>query len=67
MLGLAQSITSMTHTYTVMPAVDADGRMKSPLFVCMQETNGEFGPRVKQTMFTAPNLYVTASKSGKIT
>jgi hypothetical protein len=33
----------------------------------MQEQSGSFGPRVIQSLFKAPNIYVTATKSGKLT
>jgi hypothetical protein len=33
----------------------------------LQEKTGSFGPRVLQTLFKAPNIYVTATKSGKLT
>ncbi|OWA54987.1 hypothetical protein BV898_19374 [Hypsibius exemplaris] len=61
-----QSISKMTHSYTIMPTIDATGKLLSPLFIVMQEISGDFGPLVKKDLFTAPNIYVTASRSGKM-
>jgi len=49
--GLIQSETAMKHSYTVMPTLNAAGRLMSPLYVNLQEVGGEFGPRVKLSMF----------------
>jgi hypothetical protein len=49
------------------PTITKSGKLLSPLFIVLQEPNGEFGPRVEQGMFSAPNIKVTASKSGKLT
>ncbi|OQV15818.1 hypothetical protein BV898_10070 [Hypsibius exemplaris] len=56
----------MTHSYTIMPTIDATGKLLSPLFIVMQEISGDFGPLVKKNLFTAPNIYVTASRSRKM-
>ncbi len=37
------------------------------IFIILQEKDGQFGPIVKRDLFTAPNLHVNASKSGKLT
>lgn len=66
MKAAVHSIADTTHSYTIMPTVRADGCLKSPLFVVLQETNGVFGPVVKKSLFNAENLYVMASKSGKM-
>ncbi|OQV22538.1 hypothetical protein BV898_03364 [Hypsibius exemplaris] len=40
-----QSISKMTHSYTIMPIIDANGKLFSPLFIVMKEVTGEhFGP-----------------------
>ena len=62
----AQSKYSMTHSYTIQPVISADGRLLSPMPIILQEPTGEFGPRVRQTMFTPDNLYIQATKSGKL-
>jgi hypothetical protein len=65
--GAVQSLTASTHSYTIMPTITKSGKLLSPLFIVLQEPSGDFGPRVKQTLFTAPNLFVRASSSGKLT
>src|SRR5438105_1441701 len=35
-------------------------------FKFFQEVEGKFGPRVETHLFTAPNLMIRASKSGKL-
>nr|XP_012147706.1 PREDICTED: uncharacterized protein LOC105663441 [Megachile rotundata]XP_012147707.1 PREDICTED: uncharacterized protein LOC105663441 [Megachile rotundata] len=62
-----QSVSSMTHSYTIQPTVSADGKLQSPLFLVLKETGGQLGPRVQQTTFTAPNIVIGASSSGKLT
>jgi len=65
-LAEAQSLNSLTHSYTIQPIISADGRLLPTLLVVLQETNGEFGIRVKETMFKSTNLHVLCSKSGKL-
>jgi hypothetical protein len=62
-----QSTSATTHSYTIQPTISKSGRLLSPLFVILQEPTGKFGPRVKKELFRAPNIYVTASTSGKLT
>ncbi|EFN73371.1 hypothetical protein EAG_00356, partial [Camponotus floridanus] len=38
----AQSISSMTHSYTILPTISASGQLLSPLFLILKEVNGEF-------------------------
>ena len=64
---VVQSVFSTTHSYTIQPTITADGRLLSPLFMVLQEANGEFGPIIQKTLFKPTNVYVTASKSGKLT
>lgn len=64
---LVQSIASTTHSYTIQPTISADGRLLSPLFLVLKEKDGEFGPIVQQTIFRPDNVYIMASKSGKLT
>ncbi|OQV17289.1 hypothetical protein BV898_08687 [Hypsibius exemplaris] len=62
-----QFITKMTHSYTIMVTIDANGKLLSLLFIVMQEITGNsFGPQVQQGLFTTPNIFVTASNSGKM-
>ncbi|OQV12535.1 hypothetical protein BV898_13179 [Hypsibius exemplaris] len=44
-----QSITKMTHSYTIMVTIDANGKSFSPLFIVMQEITGNsFGSQMQQ-------------------
>ncbi|XP_015434023.1 PREDICTED: uncharacterized protein LOC107189858 [Dufourea novaeangliae] len=62
-----QSVSSTTHSYTILPTISASGQLLSPLFMVLKETNGEFVPRVQENLFRSANVFVTASKSGKLT
>lgn len=64
--ALAQSVNATTHSYTVQPTVSADGELLSPLLICLQEKDGVFGPIVSQNLFRPDNMYILASKSGKM-
>lgn len=64
--NVVQSISSTTHSYTIQPTISAEGQLLSPLFMVLKETKGEFGPIVKQNLFKASNIYLQASKSGKM-
>lgn len=63
----AQSLNSLTHSYTIQPIVSADEDLKSSLLIVLQETGGKFGPIVEQTLYKADNIVTFASKSGKLT
>ena len=62
-----QSLSSISHSYTIMPFISADGYLLSPLYIILKETTGSFGPRVEETLFQPANVYIAASKSGKLT
>lgn len=64
---LAQSLNSLTHSYTIQPLVSASGELKSPLMIVLQEPSGKFGPIVENNMYKAENIVVFAIKSGKLT
>jgi hypothetical protein len=64
--AIVQSISATTHSYTIQPIISKSGKLLSPLFIVLQEPSGQFGPRVHKELFSAPNIYVTASKSGKL-
>ena len=66
-LSSVSSLASATHSYTIQPTITTGGKLLSPLFLCLHETNGEFGPRVTANLQHRPNIYVTCSKSGKLT
>ncbi|EZA50281.1 hypothetical protein X777_11292 [Ooceraea biroi] len=63
-----QSLSSMTHSYTIMPIISADGNLLSPLYIVLKESTGTFvGPEVEKNLFRPSNMYIAASKSGKLT
>ena len=63
-----QSVSSITHSYMILPTISASGQLLSPLFMMLKETTGKFGPRVEKTLFKLANVFrLTASKSGKLT
>lgn len=62
----AQSVNALTHLYTIMPTISMNGELQPPLYIVLQETKGEFGPRVKETMYKASNILVDATRSGKM-
>lgn len=64
---VAQSLNSLTHSYTIQPILSASGVLKSPLLIVLQETGGHFGPIVQKTMYKADNIVTFASTSGKLT
>lgn len=59
-----------THSYTAQYTITLDGTLLRKVFLCMQEVNKQFGPRVqervKQLEEEYGNVYVTCSKSGKL-
>ena len=66
-LAEAQSLNSLTHSYTIQPFISVEGQLMPVLLIVLQESGGSFGPRVSKSLFTAPNIYVVASSSGKLT
>lgn len=64
---LAQSLNSLTHSYTIQPIISADGKLHSPLLIVLQVSDGQFGPTVQKNMYKAENISVYPSKSGKLT
>lgn len=64
---LVQSVSSTTHSYTIQPTISAEGKLLSPLFIVLKEPTGKFGPVVETTIFKPSNVFLTASKSGKLT
>lgn len=58
---------SVSHSYTIQPLISASGELIAPLFIIMQETNGQFGPLVRQRMFRHKEIFPVASSSGKVT
>lgn len=50
-----------------MPLISASGKLLSPLYIVLKEPTGTFGPMVQETLFRPVNIYIEASKSGKLT
>jgi len=64
---LAQSLNSLTHSYTIQPIISASGHLMSPLFIVLKEKDGKFGPKIEKDLYKANNILVSASTSGKLT
>ena len=64
---VVQSLSSTTHSYTIKPTISADGKLLSPLYLVLKEPSRKFGPIVQETIFQPINVFVAASKSGKLT
>jgi hypothetical protein len=62
-----QSIAATAHSYTIQPIISKNGKLLSPLFIILQEPSEKFGPRVENSLFSAHNIFVVASSSGKVT
>lgn len=58
---------SETHSYTIQPTICMDGSTIDRLLIVLQEKGGEFGPYVKEKLFTHPEIFVTSTTSGKVT
>ena len=61
------SVSAATHSYTIQPIISMDGRLLSPVFICLQEPSGRLGPTVESRMLKLPNVSISCSKSGKLT
>lgn len=65
------SINKVTHSYTAQYSITASGKLLPKAFLCLQESTDKFGPRVAEKVNRLTdmykNLYVTCSKSGKLT
>ena len=64
--SVVQSLSSLTHNYTVQLSTSVEGKLLLPLFLVLKESTGEFGSR-NQNLFHSVNVYVEASKFGKFT
>ena len=66
--GKIESSYNLSHSYTIMPLISMSGKLARKLYICLQEKDGKFGPRVaKEVQKDVPfNLYIEASKSGKM-
>lgn len=63
-------LNKVTHSYTVMYTISANGTLLPKVFICLQEPGGEFGPRiavdVERYEDDFQNVFVTCSGSGKM-
>ena len=62
-----QSMNSMTRSYTIQITVSATGILQSPMLIVLKELHGFFGKRVQKNLFRPKNVFIMASKSGKLT
>ena len=69
-IARATNISALTHSYTIMPIINMDGKLAGKLFLVFREVGGAIPPtvlsRVSELVDTLGNIYVTASKSGKM-
>ena len=65
--AVVQSRKALSYSYTIQPICRIDGKLHYKLFVCLQESAGHFPTRDAFKVLEADNLYVTCSKSGKLT
>ena len=75
--AIAIDINATTHSYTIQPEITADGKLRSPMLIVLQETSKSlnttrgFGPQVWQGLQSCitlyDNLYIWGSTSGKCT
>ncbi|XP_071574627.1 uncharacterized protein [Temnothorax nylanderi] len=65
------NINKITHSYTAQYAMTLSGKLLPLVFVCLQESTGNFGPRVQERVDEMvkkyKNVVVTSSKSGNLT
>ncbi|CAF1613297.1 unnamed protein product [Rotaria magnacalcarata] len=50
-----------------MPIISMIGELVGPVFIYLQKPTGRLGPRIQRSIYHANNIYVTCSKSGKLT
>lgn len=64
---LVQSVSATTHSYTIQPTISGDGKLLSPLLIVLKEPSGRLGPIVEKNIFRPANVFISVSKSGKLT
>ena len=66
--GLVQSMNAMTHSYTLQVLISNARKLAPKFFLCLQETNGIFGPSVRQHIETntSQNCVIICTKSSKM-
>jgi len=65
--SIAQSTSTITYSYTIQLIISADINYYLHHFIVLKESSGTLDPRVQETMFTANNIFIMASKSDKLT
>ena len=61
------SMHSTTHSYTIQLIITMAGQILPKFLICIQEISGQFGPIVPQQLPKFDNVFITCSKSGKMT
>jgi hypothetical protein len=64
--SLIRSHNATTHSYSIMPILAMNGKLRGKLLVCLQEKGGRFGPRISEKIEVPNNIYLVSSKSGKL-
>jgi hypothetical protein len=60
----AQSVHTLTHSFTVMPVISTDDSLFPCLYICFQEEKRTFGSLIQQSIFIAKNLITDVLHSG---
>jgi len=64
-LAHSENINGLTHSYTLQVAMTKEKILPKVFIVCQEITGDNFGPRVSEGLYSAPNLVMSCSKSGK--
>ncbi|GFW48769.1 HTH CENPB-type domain-containing protein [Trichonephila clavipes] len=66
-----KDMNKVTHSYTAQYVMTLSGKLLPTVFICLQEANGNFGPRVQKSVDEYAKIYtnvaITSSKSGNLT
>ncbi|GFT04461.1 HTH CENPB-type domain-containing protein [Trichonephila clavipes] len=66
-----KDMNKVTHSYTAQYVMTLSGKLLPMVFICLQEANGNFGPKVQKSVDEYAKIYtnvaITSSKSGKLT
>ncbi|KYQ47389.1 hypothetical protein ALC60_00240 [Trachymyrmex zeteki] len=57
-------LNARTHSYTIQPILSMEGKLMSPMMICLQEINGKFPTTIQLPNYE--NLVIRCSKSGKL-
>lgn len=64
-------LNKVSHSYTAQYSITASGKLVPKVYICLQEPKGSFGPVVQKSVDNMvkelKNVFVTCSKSGKLT